>query len=526
MTRSDPVLANRHADELRGKLASLDDTRPAHIHIVVANDAAATRCGQLLALHVANLLGRLERVIISIRVTIEGNERTLLPDVDPRCRSGGIPLDEAILQNACLANVSRRAPVDSPVDLVLGVGRTETSCDLYGAASDWAAYIGRVGVACSLSASAAIGPFLAAAFLSADVFRRLRAKAPELSQTVPFVFDAWSWSVRPVSDDMSSADIGRQFALIDHTAIKTWGLRLRDFTLVGVGAVGCATLLALWASGVSLRATIVDGDRVAHTNLNRYALFSLNDRGQLKANRAATLLGRPPSPQSADSTPGEFHLEPFDGWWSDYQRSRGARLDTLLVSCVDTNTARHQLQDALPRVILGASTHGLRIEIARYDLSKYESRCLKCHNTPEGSESDLLLQRRLLAMHGEELIQEATARNVSPQQLSEYVADLRAGGNGCAILGGEALERLRRKEGEGSFAVSFVSSLGGTLLAAQIVRESIDTPLLEAPRDRSILQLWRPHVASNTLYPTARDRLCWCSGVREVYRETWDTSHA
>lgn len=55
----------------------------------------------------------------------------------------------------------------------------------------------------------------------------------------------------------------------------------------------------------------------------------------------------------------------------------------VLVSAVDTNAARHQLQDALPYIVLGASTHELRAEVDRYDMDDPLSRCLKCDNPVE-----------------------------------------------------------------------------------------------------------------------------------------------
>jgi hypothetical protein len=275
-------------------------------------------------------------------------------------------------------------------------------------------------------------------------------------------------------------------------------------------------LLTLWSSGVAVpKADIVDGDPVSTTNLNRYVLFSLTDRGSLKVERAAELLVR------GGDRP--FNLVPRPVWWSEHQRALNGTPIPLLVSAVDTNVIRHQLQDALPGVLLGGSTHGLRAEVNRYDLSDGRSRCLKCFNPREMKEEDALLQRRLLGLDGPALLREAEDRGIVPDRLHAYLNDLRRGGTGCAYLAGPELDKLRRHDGEGGFAVSFVSGLAGTLLATQLIREAVGAPLLRPPATRAILQLWNPAAESNGVYPAPREAECWCARdeVRKAHRVRW-----
>ena len=114
-------------------------------------------------------------------------------------------------------------------------------------------------------------------------------------------------------------------------------------------------MLTLWSTGITVDAIILDGDHVTQTNLNRYPLFAVTDLKLSKVRRAEALLN------------GEgFTLEAHALWWSEYQRRRQVPA-SLVVSAVHTNVARHQLHDALPRLIIGASTKDLRVEVGRYD---------------------------------------------------------------------------------------------------------------------------------------------------------------
>jgi len=42
--------------------------------------------------------------------------------------------------------------------------------------------------------------------------------------------------------------------------------------------------------------------------------------------------------------------------------------DEVVISAVDRNSARHAIQDALPRLILGASTNEMRAQVNLYDV--------------------------------------------------------------------------------------------------------------------------------------------------------------
>lgn len=506
------ALQARHADTLGGQLACLEDVAARSIEIVISRVSATTRAGQHLAFHLANVLGRMEGVIqrISVRLS-DDSEVQLLPGIDPRHPSGGEHLTATCLQAAALAAPHRVTPVGdqeaNPIRVAIGLEGIVTA-DVYAAASEWTAFVGRQpGPECDPGAWTPFGAHAGAAFAAAEVFRMARARGGLADGPDRLYFSTWAWAGVP---DLAA---GEPPPLVRST-LET--LTIPAFTVVGVGAVGGAFLLTLWAAGLPLRdSVILDGDSISTTNLNRYVLFGLCDVGEAKALRAAELLSR--------CGTNRFTLTGLDQWWAEYRREHTAPID-LLISAVDKNTVRYALQDALPRLIYGGSTNGMRAEVNRYELAHPESRCLKCHNPPELVENDRELHARLLALDETALQREAEDRGVAPELLRRYVEDLRSGGNGCAILGGSALEKLRHSQGEGEFAVSFVSALAGTLLAAQVVREAsgAPSPLLE-PTPRGNFQLWRPAAAANTPRSTPVDEGCWCTqaAVREAYSDLW-----
>jgi molybdopterin/thiamine biosynthesis adenylyltransferase len=386
--------------------------------------------------------------------------------------------------------------------------------DVYAAAGDWVAHVGRVPVAsCDPYATMPFGAHAAAALAVGEIFRLLRARGEVSAGPDRMTLSVWSCSLL----DPATVD-GPTGVAIEPILDKG----VPQFTLVGVGAVGSAFLLTLWASGLAVFAgKLVDGDAVSRTNLNRYPLFGLKDVGTPKASGAAALLHR-----SGRTGRTAFMLSGEDVWWADHARASGARI-SLLVSAVDTNAARHQLQDGLPRIVLGASTRELRAEVDRYDLAASNSRCLKCHNPVEVGETDAVLRARLLTMNNDELISDAEERGVDPEALQRYVNELRSGGTGCAILAGPSLEKLRRTPGEGAFAVSFVSALAGTMLAAQLAREGTeDGPALRDEASRAHFQLWRPAASVNGIRHTEPEATCWCSepSARAAHSDYWRTA--
>lgn len=559
--------ASRHAGTLDGRLRDLAD---GHVRDVCLHIGAATAhscIGQHLLLHLLNLLMRMEGVIGAVSIHWIGDaaaaDAALHRMVDPRRPEGGGSLREAtrrlgaILDEGQLGGDSRgvgthaapwnaggqreQRPDGAPLHVVVGdvgsheallAGGTIPIDALCVAAGAWTAYVGHAPRRCVADdevarnhlggvsyngsdatrasgriAVPAMGAYVAAAFVAGEMFLRCRDTRVRGPLSARY-FSTWTWSA---VDGLTAGDR-------DAWEGGAGSATLLPFLLAGVGAVGCAFLQSVWASSyASGTGILVDGDLVSRSNLNRYVLFGWNDVRQSKVLRASELLGA--------CTPGGLHLTPLHAWWSDAQHMMGAHPVPLVISAVDTNAARHALQDALPGTILGGSTLGLRAEVGRYALHETSARCLRCFNTLERSENDVTLQRRLLQLSPAELAIEAHFRGVPADTLAGFVADVRAGGGGCAILDGATLQRLRHADGETVFAVSFVSSIAGTLLAMQLLREgSRAGPLLSGDRSRAIFQFWDAAAPSNAVHPSATDPSCVCQQVsyRQAHRRLWD----
>jgi len=324
------ALRSRHADTLGGTLLSLKAVQAARVVLTISAASACTLAGQHLLLQLANLLGRMEGVIDSIEVLLDGGDLPLQAGVDPRQPGGSSSLRVAAEMSATLAAPHRlrasegKAQADGTIGVRVGappahgVARMSAvdghAIHVWAAASDWLAFVGREpGPDCSPEAELPFGSYCAAALAAAEVFRIVRAAGQLSGGPRRLVFSAWSWAVGmgPLADGPTAPSI---------TACCSSGIA--PFTLVGVGAVGSAFLLALWASGIAVPdAVAVDGDEISRTNLNRYVLFGVGDLSMPKAHRAAALLER------GGAEP--FALRSEHEWWADYRRHEAAPISLL-----------------------------------------------------------------------------------------------------------------------------------------------------------------------------------------------------
>lgn len=540
------ALQSRHADTLGGNLAALDDLRPRRLLLSLSRQTAASRIGQHLGVHLANIVGRLEGVIDTVDVSIDGEANvSLLPNVDPRHPAGAASLRKAMLAAAAMAaphrvdGVDRRVSPgggdedDGVVHIRVGPSRsTDDSAaarrgppvDVYAAATDWTATVGRdPGPDCDGDGTLPFGAHAAAALAAGEVFRLVRVRREGGDHPARVTLSTWSLGLEQPTAETAGAHGSADGAHgpAEPALHRVLPAGIPPFALVGVGAVGTACLATLWSTGLACDAgQLIDGDAVSATNLNRYVVCSRADVARPKASAVAAHLTR--------HGPAAFLLHGHDQWWADYARAHPEPLP-LALSAVDTNAVRHQLQDAMPAVILGASTHDLRAQVDRYALSDH--RCLKCHNPVEPVESDGAMRDRLVTLSDAELHAEADDRGVARDTLRTFVAALRAGGTGCGLVAGDALDKLRRAPGDGAFAVAFVSALAGTLLAAQVLREAYSAAVgeslpLAGPRAKALVQFWRPSAPSNGRRPTARQVDCWCARdeVQSAFATLWPVS--
>lgn len=156
-----------------------------------------------------------------------------------------------------------------------------------------------------------------------------------------------------------------------------------DLALAGSGAVGSALLHTIWAAaGLTGRASIAEADKhgVDLSNVNRCVVFGRASLGQPKATEAAGICGD-----------AGVALVPHDG-----PMEEAGELPPLLLSAVDTNTARRAVQGLYPARVISASTENMRAELLHCD-PVAGAPCLCCFNPSEAEVPDAEMRRRFLA---------------------------------------------------------------------------------------------------------------------------------
>jgi hypothetical protein len=277
---------------------------------------------------------------------------------------------------------------------------------------------------------------------------------------------------------------------------------------------------ASWATrGASGTLLAVDADRlgVDQTSLNRGIVFVRNSVGEQKAHEAARRLAG-----------AELGFVARQGRY-EAQSERPA----LLLSAVDRNEAREALQAQYPARAIGASTHGLRVELLRTG-PPGAGACLRCYNEPEPTVSDEALRARIREATPAELVAVADRARITVEEARGWAA---AGGCGSVDA---AMLRVLRADGngvtstdepveEGEFAVAFVSVFAGTLLTGEALKEAIgaDAPIGDGA-NRVSFQFARPRAVKGPHF-LARDPRCPAcrpGPARENWlsrRERWGT---
>jgi hypothetical protein len=489
------VSADRHSGTAGGIAAPLEAARPLTVTVLVDPGVAGTRGAQLVTAMLCNILAR---SIGSVTAAI--------------LSCGSVPLADGVLcgttpdQNfaeavlAACASIggvhvtigdAERVSATQPDNLTIGVGDTDADVTLvcgnwWGGLTTAAAPAFRNDVG---HVVLPFGAYAAAAHAAAEVFRRSRiADAVSL---IPYVHDLWNQRVTTEPDELPADD---------------WlpkALHL-DAVLAGVGAVGNAWLAAIWATP-SLTGTILyaDADHVDDTNLNRCVLFNLASGGLLKTEVVEPLL-----------TDAVNQL----AWTrTDTLVQASDKLTfpvPLLISAVDTNRARRDLQSLNPQRILAASTHNLRADLLRPG-PPGQGACLLCHNPIEPEVPDRELRARWLAATALEKEQLAATIGETVETLDRWAHQAR-----CGELDARALPVLADTLAVGprQFSVGFLSLLAGVMLAAETVKEAAGVAEgLDETQNRAVVQTVTPWSTRNRTGRHAADGACLaCSQPRRL----------
>lgn len=438
------------------------------------------------------------------------NDVPLLPGTDPGAPDGGPSLNDALKATAFVFGPDAAPVVDATevddADLVLQLQDRELSSSasywpgaaiLRVSASGWTGAVtpsGTQDLPLDLATTNPFGPYVAACLAAGQTYMYARIHGHEL-QAVALN----AWTLDQTTTDLVALDGGHP----DEPSAEV------DHVLAGVGAVGSALLLTLWAyrsASGTIRAVDADPHGVDNTNLQRCTPFHRVDIGQPKAQTAA------------DRLSGHYGLviEPTNGRAEDLVSAQ-----THLISAIDTEQAREALQDKYPASAVQASTSGLRLEMLRVDPTSGAA-CLRCFNAPpRESVPDSELQAQVADMDDATVAKHAAAVGTDAARVREWG---RTGG--CGQIGDALLARLRPSDGSAAqFSVGFASVLAGVLLAGQVLKDAIrrvgdegavvDNAPLFGPTARFVTNLLDPVNSIAGPRPYLRDPRCpACEGVR------------
>lgn len=441
-----------------------DQSKPLNVHVSISASAASTAAGQRALWMLVNLLARSVGTVA--RLTVACPEAKLHHGVAPGY-SAGSSLMVAILESAKAIGaippmLTARAPEQS---FVLGIGRVDDA-DLTLVFGDWWGGLDYTTSDAGTEVTLPFGPYIAAAHAAGHVFRASRG----LVEFVPFIYDGW--------EHVTASEIPPDPPPMPE---KLPG----DLLLAGVGAVGTAAMLTLWATpGLKGRAQIADADTVDLTNLNRCVLFDASTVGLPKASTAAEVL------QTGGA--GSLMWDPHDGIAQEHPRRQQPL--QLLLSAVDKNRSRLAIQRLIPTIALGASTYNLRSSLMRAGPPGARA-CLVCHNPLEPEISDPELRERYLSADQETQARLAEALQIPRSELDSWARTAR-----CGELDNRALPLLAEELNATphQFSVGYLSVLAGVLLAAEAVKErASSTRALDDDKNHVSIQTLTPWSSRN-----------------------------
>jgi hypothetical protein len=494
------LISNRHRGNLGGRLT--DNRLPAKVTVALDADSARSPAAQHLSWMLLNLLARQAYEIRAIELVVpEG--------IAPVKRLSPLISTNTDLRAALREGISRinpevlepKATVTSQVTVRVGPGLLgEADFALATTAYGWSGYAGRVPVDILGEDEHPIGAYVAASLCAGEIFKFIRGMRPEAGTFAQRIWlDAASLRI---SDEAPSSP----------GPLLSTDLHLAPAVIAGIGAVGNGMLHTLYPlAHLRGELVLIDGDPVGidETNLNRYVLFGLPHILAPKASTASMLF-----------TGSQLITHPVDESWQAWYSKRSDEPLGLVISAVDKNEARHAIQDALPRLILGASTKDMRALVCHYDVL-HGGLCLRCRNPIRSATPDDVLITHLRNRSEAERATMAHNVGVDASALEAFLLDPHGR---CGMISGETLQKFADEDTQEEWSVGFVSLLAGVLLAAEYLKLSIDSARtsLDAQRNAFRFQFWDPgSLEVNKIFGNPPEVGCLCQtpvfrGVKQL----------
>ncbi len=310
-----------------------------------------------------------------------------------------------------LADLAERVPFETtaeePPVYTVTIGGWSTSADLVVDAHGWLASLGHLLDQSEEAIVNPVGPLMAAALASGEIFKALFAlNYPDAPLTRRFVGADGTFSCFDYSFDGANPPL-EPFTL--------------DAFLVGLGGVGAAVVRTLGELGTNVRGQLrlIDADKLSTDNLNRvlYARVKASVDEDPKVDEAEIYLA-----SRLPNVDVSKHQETFEEFKRKLARRRQDRRYDVVITGLDNDEARHEVQRDLPRVLIdGATGRDANLTVERSVIGEWG--CLGC--------------TRQIAAH------------VGPEAECDDPPDNRAP------------------------SLPFVSGLAGTLAAAELIKETL-----------------------------------------------------
>jgi hypothetical protein len=322
---------------------------------------------------------------------------------------------------------------------------------------------------------------------------------------------------------LSSLDLSSQ-PTADNMAIN--GIDVGAAVLVGIGAIGNATVWALGRAPLKGELHLVDHERTELSNLQRYVLCTRSDDGQSKVDLAKTFLR------------GEVLGIAHEEQWDRFVTRHGHRQNQVLVA-LDSAQGRRDVQATLPCWIANAWTQPGDLGVSVHPWNEHGA-CLACLYLPSGqvpgedrvigsalgltSDIDLLVIRRLLHTNSPlpaELYDRVSAHlGIPPEDLSAFTdRPLRTlyveGLCGGAVL---PLSRIGHPTQEVHVPIAHQSALAGVLLGGRLVANAMG----RSPEATSVtrIDVLQP-LSEYMTHPMQKDGRGICICQDQVYQEAF-----
>ena len=498
MTTNDS--SSRQQGDLGGRFT--DARIPAKVTITLSDEAARKPCAQHLTWMLANLLARqtfaVNRIVFNIPAEVP-----LLAQLSPLVSATNYFVDAL---HEGLMQINPKVLVDNEnsrtsISIRIGPGLlTPADFAIATSADGWSGYVGQRATDQIGESSNPIGAYIAAALSAGEVFKFARAM---LEMSGSYAECLWLDGYKFCTSD--------SVPTTPELPVKTY---LEPTTIAGVGAVTNGFLHTLYAiPHLQGELTLIDDDEKGITidNLERYVLFGLPHTAGLhrKASTAAAMF---------DST--ELLVHSADRSWQEWYAINSQSELGMVISAVDKNSARHAIQDSLPKLILGGATNDMRAQINFYDVTAGGA-CLKCRNPIERGVPDDVIISKLQLMSPQELSEEAGRRDIDTDLLQKFLLDPRAN---CGKISGPALQKFAGVTEEPAWSVGFVSLLCGVLLAAEYLKFMIQglDHSLTAERSMFRFQFLRPaDERANTIVELPPEASCICQ--TNVFRDALES---